>query len=113
MTISLIEKMKLVQRGADIKEAVGSASPLQKMKMMQELSDILEKLGGSVARKASEAVSEDLPELVRKLRDGELKNAAAELLADAIKAAEGLLGIQECIDRAKEWLNSNPALVRN
>lgn len=109
MTISLIEKMKLVQRGADIKESVNSASPLQKMKLMQELSDILEKLGKSIAKDAG---GDELPELVRKFRDGELATASIETLIKAMEQAEKYLSLSEGIERSAEWLQHNPEQVQ-
>lgn len=110
MSVSALEKVKLLQQAAGIKAQLNAGvKPLEKVKLLQELSAILVQLGKGIAKDAG---GDELPELVRKLRDGELATASIETLIKAIEQAEKYLSLSEGIERSAEWLQHNPEQVQ-
>lgn len=109
MSLNAREKLELVKRAGQIKGQLrDGVKAIERITLMKELADIWKKLGKGIAKDAG---GDELPELVRKLRDGELATASIETLIKAMEQAEKYLSLSDGIERSGEWLQHNPDRV--
>lgn len=123
--MNALEKLKLAREASAQRALAEQATGMEKLKAARAFKAALAKLGITAGKPAAEPTQPakpvtpaepagvELPELVRKLRDGELSTASAQVMSSAIMEAEPYLSVNVCSDRVAEWLEKNPELVRN
>lgn len=119
MSLSIKERIALVKRAAEIHKAMqgGELKLTERIKLGKEKISVRRQLGFDT-KKAEEPVPPEakvtepaLPEMVRKLRDGELATGSGKIIGEAIVEAEPYLSLSECVERAKEWVQKSGVLI--
>ncbi|MGL5665843.1 MAG: hypothetical protein ACRDD9_06915 [Shewanella sp.] len=119
MSLSIKERIALVKRAAEIHKAMqsGELKLTERIKLGKEKISVRRQLGFNT-KKAEEPATPEvkdaepaLPEMVRKLRDGELAIASGTVIGDAVLEAEPYLSLSECVERAKEWAQKSGAVA--
>ncbi len=115
MSLSAIERLQLAKRSTEIQRQITTATltAIARLQLAKEKINIRKQLGFSQSPAGEPPASNEpaLPELVRKLRDGELVHDEVNTVIEAVTEAKELVPLDACIERVTEWCKENPAAV--